>query len=68
MPHIYVIELGKHRLRQLSKPMLSIGLLGTNFTENFIKTKKKSIHENAPENIVYEMSATLSRGRWVNIE
>ena len=32
----------------------------------FIKIKRKIIHENASENIVFEMAAILSSGRWVN--
>ena len=45
---------------------LSIGPLGTNFSEILIKKTKVFIHENASENIVCETAAILSRGRWVN--
>ena len=33
---------------------------------NFNENTKFFIHENAPEIIVYEMAAILSRGRWVD--
>ena len=46
--------------------LLSIGPLGTNFSEILIKIKKLFIHENAFENIVCKMAVILSRGRWVN--
>ena len=39
--------------------LLSIGHLGTIFSEILI-------HEHASENVVCEMAAILSRGRWVN--
>ena len=41
--------------------------LGTNFSEILIKIKKNFIHENASEDIVCEMAAILSRGRWVKL-
>ena len=44
--------------------LLSIGPLGRNF--EFNHNTKLSIHENAPEYIVCEMTAIVSR-RWVNI-
>ena len=47
--------------------LLSIGPLGTNFSEIQIEIKKIFIHENAFENVVCEMAAILSRGRWVTI-
>ena len=34
---------------------------------NFNQNKKHFIHENASENIVSEMAAILSRGKWVDI-
>ena len=45
--------------------LLLIGPLWTNFSEIFNETIKIFIHENASENIVCEMSAILSWGRWV---
>ena len=54
--------------KPLSKPMLglwSIRSSGTNFSEIWTNTNI-FIHENAFENIVCEMAAILSRGRWVN--
>ena len=34
---------------------------------NFNQNTKLSIHKNASENIVFEMAAILSRGRWDNV-
>ena len=48
-----------------SAGLLSIGPLGTNFSEN--QNTKVFIHRNASENIVCETAAILSRGRWVNV-
>ena len=48
--------------------LLSIGPLGTNYSANFNQNTKTLIHENASENVVSEMAAILSRGRWVNAE
>ena len=54
--------------KPLSEPMLVI----TNLTLrdkhqwNFNQNTKLFIHENASENIVYEMAAILSRVRWVD--
>ena len=45
--------------------MLSIGPLGTNFSEVLSKIQNL-IQENASQNIVCEITAILSRGRWVN--
>ena len=45
---------------------MSIGPLGTNFSEILIKIQKPFIHKNAPESIVCEMVAILFKGRWVN--
>ena len=45
---------------------MSVGPLGTNFSEIWIEMKKLFIHENAFENIFWEMAAILSKGRWVN--
>ena len=69
MPHICVSELARHWFRRqaLTWPntdLLSIGTLGTNFSEIGIKHifyKQK----NAFENVACEMVATLCRGRWV---
>ena len=36
------------------------------FQRNFLQIIKVFIHEKASENIVCEMAAILSRGRWVN--
>ena len=44
--------------------LLSIGPLGTNFDDILIKTLF-FIQENASENIVCEIAAILTRGRWV---
>ena len=46
-----------------SAGLLSIGPLGTNFSE--ILTKILFVHANASENIVCEKAAILSRGKWV---
>ena len=46
--------------------LLSIGPLGTHFSEIRIKIKAKLILENAAENVVCKMMAILSRGRRVN--
>ena len=40
--------------------------MGTNFNEILIKIKKTLIPENAFENIICEMAAIVSRGRWVD--
>ena len=45
---------------------LSIGSLGTNFSEFFCQNIKLFIHKNAPYNIVCEMAAILSRGDELN--
>ena len=46
--------------------LLLIEPLGTNFSEILIKNIKLFIHENAPEHIVCETAAILSRGGgWV---
>ena len=42
--------------------LLSIGPIGTNFSEIVIKIQNSFIYENAAENIVYEMAAILYRG------
>ena len=54
--------------KPLLEPMLTLLIepLGTNFSEIQIKTKF-FIHENAFENVVFEMAAILSRGRWVKV-
>ena len=77
VPHICVSEWGQHWLRQwlvvFSAPkhnlkrcwLLSIGPVGTNFSEFYQNTKPFN-HENEYENIVCEMAAILSRGWWVN--
>ena len=46
--------------------LLPIGPLGTNFSEFSNQNSKLFIHEIASENIVCQMAAILSRGRWVN--
>ena len=46
-----------------SAGLLSIGPLGTNFSEILITTKI-FIHENASETVVCEMAVILSRERW----
>ena len=46
--------------------LLSIGPLGTNFSEILIKIKNFSFMKMQLENIVCEMAAILSRGRWFN--
>ena len=54
--------------KPLSKPMLGYCQLDPqeNFS-NFNQNTTLFIHENASENIVCEMAAILSRGRWVNM-
>ena len=52
-----------------TEPMLAYCQLdpfGTNFNEILIKIQNFSFTKNASENIVCEMAAILSRGRWVN--
>ena len=51
---------------QTNANLLTIGPLGTIFSEILVKIQKIFIHENAFENIVCEMVAILSRRRWVN--
>ena len=46
--------------------ILSSGPLGTNFSVFFNQNTKLFICENASENIICEMAAILSTGRWVN--
>ena len=46
---------------------MSIEPLGTNFGDIKNKNTKHFIHENAYENIVFEMAAILSRERWVKL-
>ena len=55
--------------KPLSKPMLDYRQLDPwdKIQWNFNQTTKISIHENASDNIVCEMAAILSWGRWVNI-
>ena len=45
---------------------LSIGHLRRNFKEIFYQNTKLFINKNAPENIICEMVAILSKGRWVD--
>ena len=45
--------------------LLLIGPLGTNFSENLYWNSYIFIQENAFENVVWEMSAILSRPQWV---
>ena len=47
--------------------VLSIGPLRTNCGEILIKNTTLFVHENAYENMVYEMATILSCGRWVKI-
>ena len=49
----------------LTAEWLSIGTLGTNFSEILIKIQNLCIHEIAFENIVCEITTIFSRGRWV---
>ena len=44
---------------------LSIGPLGTNFSEILKQNTKFRNHQNASEYIVCEMAAILSWGRWI---
>ena len=44
---------------------LLIALLGTSFSEILIKIQTFSIEKNAFENVICEMTASLSRERWV---
>ena len=55
--------------KPLSKPMLGYCQLelGNKPQWNFNQNEKLFFHKNASENIVCEMTAILSRGRWVNI-
>ena len=54
--------------KPLSQPMLGYYQLDPQqqTSVKFNQYTKVFIHENAPENIVYEMVAILLRGRWVN--
>ena len=55
--------------KPLSKQMLgylSIGPLGTNFSETLVKNTKLFIHENGSENIVYEAVVIVSSGDELN--
>ena len=45
--------------------LLRTGPLGTNFSEILVKKSHFFFQENASENIVCELAAILSRGRWV---
>ena len=45
-----------------SARLLSIGPLGTNFSEILIKTQKTFIHENASENFICEKATIISGG------
>ena len=45
--------------------LLSIGPLGPNLCEVWIKIKKLFSHENASKNVVCKMAVILPRGRWV---
>ena len=81
MLHICISESGQHWFRlwlgaeyapshylKTNAGLLSIGPSGTNSSEIRIEIQNflVFIHENASENIVCEMSAILSRGRWVD--
>ena len=46
--------------------ILSIGPLGTNFSENINRNLYISIQENASENAAWKMMAILPRRQWVN--
>ena len=48
--------------------LLSIRPLGTKLCEIRIKNTKRSTHEYTYENIVCEMAAIMSRGRWVDYD
>ena len=84
VPHIYDGELGqvgigsrnslssvrRQAIPWINAALLSIGHVGTNFSEIRIEIKLKRtlfIHADVFENVVCEMVAILSRGRWVNI-
>ena len=49
---------------QTNAGLLSVAPLGTNLSEILIKNTKRFIDKNASENIVCEMMAILSKGRW----
>ena len=78
VPHICVIKVGQHWLRQwraaFSAPShyLNQCSLIANWTirnksrRNSNQNTKLFIHKSASENTVCEMAATLSKGRWVN--
>ena len=78
VPHICICELGQHWFRwwlvacsapshYLNQCWLIVNwTLRHNFQWNVNQNTKLIIHENAFENIVCEMTAILSRGRWVN--
>ena len=51
--------------KPLSKPMLGYHQLDK-LQRNFDQNSNFLIHENAFENVVCEMTANLSRGRWIN--
>ena len=46
--------------------IVNLDPFGTNFNDILIKIQNFSFTKNASENIVCEMAAILSRGRWVN--
>ena len=52
--------------KPLAKPMLGYRTLRNKLQWNFNKVTQFFIHENASENIVCEMVAILSRGRWIS--
>ena len=52
--------------KPLAKPSLGYWTRRNTHQWNFNQNTNIFIYENAPENIVCEMAAILSRGRWVN--
>ena len=52
-------------IRRQAIILTNAGLLSIALQWNFYQNTKLFIHENASENIICEMEAILSRGRWV---
>ena len=64
---MFMLWLGRKNV--LKRNRFNLGLLGITFSEIVIKNQNTQllIHENASENIVCEIPAILSRGRWVKL-
>ena len=66
VPDNGLLPIRRQAIMSTSAGLLSIGPLGTNFSEILIKIKKFHSQKNS-ENIFCEMAAMLSRGRWVYV-